>query len=297
MFFQCETDARLDGKVAVVTGGSAGLGFETARGLAQHGVRVVIASRDPLKANDARERILRETPRAEVVTRNLDLASVKSIRGFVSETVLAERRLDILVNNVGALALPDELTEDGLHLMMQVNYFGAFLLTYLLIPLLRSSAPSRIVNVSAASMYLGTVDFEHMNRVGYWSSLSLLANSKLATAMFTVELDRRLQGTGVTANSMDPFLVADTDILKDMPGLIRDVGSLALRVFGRTRERVGAELLYLTAAPALETVSGKHFKFCHQCVNAWQTTDEALRRRLWDYSISALNISRNESWE
>ncbi|XP_011553326.3 retinol dehydrogenase 13 [Plutella xylostella] len=292
----CKSKASLIGKTAVVTGGSSGFGYDTARLLAERGARVIIASRSEAKLANATESIRRSTGNENVDYRQLDMSSLTSVRHFASETLLSEQRLDILINNVGAINLPDKLTEDGLNTMMQVNYFGAFLLTYLLLPFLIASGPSRVINVSAATMYVGTIDFDHLNDVEYWSPLSILANSKLATSLFTVELSEMIKYSGVTANSFDPFVVADTGILDNL-GVFKDIGKVIVNSIGRRREDVANEIVFMASDPSLERVTGKHFKFCRSWFNSWLAEDVQLRRRLWTTSKELVKVKPSEEWD
>lgn len=293
----CETSARLDGKVVIITGGSTGMGYEAAKSIANKGARVIIASRNETKLSRARDRIEQLTGNKDISYKLLDLASVKSVRNFAMDTLQTEERLDVLINNAGAVGLPDKLTADGINLTMQVNYFGAFLLTYLLLPLLKSSAPSRIINSSASSMYIGHIDFDHWSDVGRYNVIEQTANSKLAVALFNAELDHRLKGTGVTANTFDPFVVRDTNILENLPNLVRNISQLFIDMIGQPKEDVGKQLTVLAADPALETVSGKHYKFCKTWINHWLVSDRKLTKELWERSKGILNITAEEDWE
>ncbi|XP_047996138.1 retinol dehydrogenase 11-like [Leguminivora glycinivorella] len=293
----CETGTKLDGKVAIVTGGSSGVGYEAAKNLARRGARVIIASRNETKLKLARDKLQEETGNNDIGYKTMDLGSFKSVRNFVADTTNTENRLDILINNAGAVGLPDVLTEDGLNLTMQVNYFGTFLLTYLLIPFLRKSPPSRIINGSAGSMYIGSVDFEHWNDIGRYSFIESLSNSKLAITLFNVELSKRLNSDEVTANSYDPFVVPDTDVLNQIPSGIRDLADFFIRLVGQPKEEVGAQIAYLAAAPEMKNVTGKHYKFCTDWFNHWLASDDELRRILWDVSKELVKISADEDWE
>ncbi|XP_038221929.1 retinol dehydrogenase 13-like [Zerene cesonia] len=293
----CSTESRLDGKTIIVTGGSAGIGYEAAKNLAYKGARVIIASRNETKLTRARDRLQKITGNKHVTYRQIDLASLKSVRNFARETIKTEERLDVLINNAGAVGLSDRLTEDGLNLTMQVNYFGAFLLTYLLLPLLKSSSPSRIINSSASSMYIGHLEFDHWNDVGRYNTIESLANSKLAVALFTAELGNKLKDTNVTANTFDPFVVRDTDILSNIPGLIRNVSQLFVDIIGQPKEDVGREILFLAADPNMEKVTGEHYKFCKKWINHWLVDEEMLTNQLWDESKKVVNITSEEDWE
>ncbi|CAH0718084.1 unnamed protein product, partial [Brenthis ino] len=194
-FTNCENDVRLDKKVAIVTGATAGIGLEVAKNLAKRGAKVIIASRNPAKLLDAKNTIIHSSGNENVITKTMDFESLKSIRNFANDINTFEPRLDILINNIGALGLEDRLTADNLHTMMQVNYFGAFLLTFLLFPLMKASAPSRIINVSSLGLILGQIEIDHMNDVGRYSNFGYYCNAKLATVLFTVEMDKRIKSS------------------------------------------------------------------------------------------------------
>lgn len=293
----CDKDSRLDGKTVIVTGGSSGMGFEAAKNLAHRGARVIIASRNVTKLAKARDRIQKITNNSKVSYKFLDLASLKSVRNFATHTLNTQEQLDVLINNAGAIGLPDRLTEDGLNLTMQVNYFGAFLLTYLLLPLLKNSAPSRIINGSASSMYIGHLDLKHWNDVGRYNSIEVLANSKLAVTLFTAELDNRLRDSGVTANTFDPFVVKDTDVLNNLPDLVKNVSRLFVDMVGQPKASVGRQIASLAADPRLENVSGEHYKFCKKWINHWLVSERELTATLWDVSKSVVKITPEEDWE
>ncbi|XP_013140716.1 PREDICTED: retinol dehydrogenase 13-like [Papilio polytes] len=292
----CETQGRLDGKVAIVTGGSSGIGFEAAKNLAYRGARVIIASRNATKLVKARNRIRSVTGNKNVVDRVLDLGSLKSVRNFTDFTIKTEERLDVLVNNAGALGLSDRLTEDGLNLTMQVNYFGTFLLTYLLLPLLKASAPSRIINGVAVAMYIGHLDFDHWNDVGY-TNVQVMANSKLAMDLFNAELSRRLKDDEVTANTFDPYITKDTDILNNMEGLSRNISQLFVDIVGQPKEDVGKQIAMLAADPDMANVTGRHYKFCREWINHWLAYEEDFTKQLWDASKQVVNITADEDWD
>ncbi|XP_026493362.2 retinol dehydrogenase 11-like [Vanessa tameamea] len=293
----CETSARLNGKVAIITGGSTGVGYEAAKAIANKGAKVIIASRNETKLIRARDRLEQITGNKNITYKLLDLASLNSVRKFANDTLNMEERVDILINNAGAVGLPDKMTADGLNLTMQVNYFGAFLLTFLLLPMLKNSAPSRIINSSAASMYIGHIDFDHWNDVGLYTSVEILANSKLAVTLFTAELDRRLKDSGVTANTIDPFVVRDTDILNNLPSLTKNISQLFVDVIGQPKEDVGKQITLLAAEPELEKVSGEHYKFCHKWINHWLVSDQQLTEQLWETSKNVVNLTQDEDWE
>uniref|UniRef100_A0A2A4JUI9 Uncharacterized protein n=1 Tax=Heliothis virescens TaxID=7102 RepID=A0A2A4JUI9_HELVI len=292
----CDTSVKMNGKVAVVTGGSSGMGYEAAKNLANHGARVIIASRNATKLEEATKQIIAETGNPNVAYKTVDLASLSSVRNLANE-INMEDKVNVLINNAGAVALPDRLTADDLNLTMQVNYLGAFLLTFLLLPKLRASAPSRIVNGVAATMYIGDINFDHWNDLGRYNIVTALGTSKLAVALFTAELDNRLKNTGVTANSFDPFLVKDTNLLSNIPEGLQNVSQFFLNIVGQRKEDVGKQIAYLAAAPELEGVSGRLYKFCHEFPNHWLVHNRQFTKRLWEESKKAVKITEKEDWE
>ncbi|XP_049871699.1 retinol dehydrogenase 11-like [Pectinophora gossypiella] len=292
----CETNGMLNGKVAIITGGGTGVGFESAKKLAQKGARVVIASRNQTKLKIAQDDIIDQTGNRDVTYRLLDLSSLKSVRNFATQTMLFEKRVDILVNNAVAFALPDTLTEDGLNLTMQVNYYGAFLLTFLLLPFLKASAPSRIINSSVALAALGDFDFEHWNDPGVYDNMAILANSKLADTLFTAELHRRLRGTGVAAITYDPFVVSDSTVLQLKPSTLHTAWKhYNPRVL--VKEIAGAQVAYYAAEPTVQKESGSHFKLCHKWISLLTAKNANLTSSLWAASKKAVKITKLEDWE
>lgn len=296
-FTDCKTSVRLDGKVALVTGATSGTGLEIAKNLARRGAKVIIASRNPVRLTNAKKTIIEASGNQNVITRQMDFESLSSIRSFADTTLKTEPRLDMLINNLGAIGLEEKLTQDNLQLTMQVNYFGTFLLTYLLFPLLRTSAPSRIVNVSSLALLLGTVDLDHWNDVGRYSSFGSYCNAKLATVLSTVEMDKRIEGSGVSVYSMDPGLGKSEFFRNYDNPLIKNGFNAALLVFGRPLHRVATMAVFLAVDPKFESESGKHFRDCHEFYSSWYANDTVLTRNVWEETKRLVRITKEEDWE
>ncbi|GBP61739.1 hypothetical protein EVAR_31067_1 [Eumeta japonica] len=294
---ECETDVRLDGKVAIVTGATSGTGLETAKNLARRGAKIIITGRNKIKTENAKKQVIEDSKNDNVISRTLDLASLSSVRSFVNETLYSEERLDVLINNAGAIGLNDTLTADQLHVMMQVNYFGSFLLTFLLYPLLKASAPSRVVNVSSLALILGVIDFERMNAVGEWSSFGIYCNAKLADVLFTVEMNKRIAGSGVNVYSMDPGL-GKSDFFRNFPdGIVKILLKNGLYKFGRPLKIVSKMPVFLATDSRVSNSSGKHFRDCKEFYSTWFKDDDRLTKRLWDVSKTLVKITDDENWE
>lgn len=292
-FSKCETDARLDGKVALVTGATSGIGLETAKNLAKRGAKIIISSRNPAKLAKAKDEIIQYGGHTNVFSRQVDFESLSSVREYAEETLAVEPRLDILINNIGAVGIRDGLTEDGLHTMMQVNYFGGFLLTFLLFPLLKASAPSRVINVSSIAVLLGQIDFAHWNDVGQYASFGFYSNAKLAQLLSTVEMNKRIEGSGVSIYTFDPGMT-NTNIARYFES---EFVKGFLKTFGRRPDDVVKLPVFLAADPNVADQSGKHFRDCKEFYSSWFANDTALTKRLWDESKRLVRIQEQEDWE
>ncbi|XP_048186159.1 retinol dehydrogenase 13 isoform X2 [Perognathus longimembris pacificus] len=208
----CPSKATIPGKTVIVTGANTGIGKQTALELARRGGHVILACRDMGKCEAAARDIRGETLNHRVSARHLDLASLRSIREFATKVIEEEERVDILINNAAVMRCPHWTTEDGFEMQFGVNHLGHFLLTNLLMDKLKASAPSRIINLSSLAHIAGHIDFDDLNwQKRNYNTKEAYCQSKLAVVLFTKELSRRLQGTGVTANALHPG-VARTEL-------------------------------------------------------------------------------------
>jgi len=276
----------LSDRVVVVTGGNSGIGRAAAVELARMGATVVIGARDPVKGAEAVTEIRRRagTERAEALP--LDLASTRSIRAFATEVQARHDRLDVLVNNAGAILSERRLTEDGFEATFGVNHLGHFLLTTLLLDRLRASAPSRIVNVaSVAHRFCRGFPFAdpQFERRRYRPAPAY-NQSKLANVLFTMELARRLAGTAVTANCVHPGGVrTGFGSAEDTRGLERAIMVIA-RPFLLSPEQGARTVVYAAASAELEGVTGQYLVRCRQHTPSRAARDPDAARRLWELS-------------
>lgn len=280
----------LEGKTVIVTGANTGIGKETAINLARRGALVIMACRNLEKGEASLMDVKASSNSSDVFLMKLDLASKKSIDEFVEQFKAEQERLDILVNNAG-LVLPSmgPKTEDGFEMTMGVNYLGPFYLTYLLLDLLKRSAPSRVVNVSALLHRFHTLDLNNLNMDGLnVSPLRAYMNSKAAQILHTVELARRLEGTGVTAYSLHPGVVG-TELIRDRNSLIMALRT-PVNMFLMTPEQGAQTTIYCATEEGIEHLSGRYFSRCSVSQTYRQVEDHSMAERLWQVSERLLSI-------
>ncbi|XP_055531095.1 retinol dehydrogenase 13-like [Wyeomyia smithii] len=280
-------DVRADGKVVIVTGANTGIGKETAMFLARRGAHVYMACRDMTRCETARQEVVLETKNANVYCRQCDLSSLQSVRKFAEQFKQEQNRLDILINNAGVMRCPRSLTKEGIELQLGVNHMGHFLLTNLLLDMLKLSAPSRIVVVSSLAHTRGKINVQDLNSEKSYDPATAYEQSKLANILFTRELAKRLQGTGVTVNAVHPGVV-DTELMRHM-GLFNSwFSSILIKPFAWPFLKTpifGAQTsVYAALDPDLEKVSGQYFSDCAPKDVADQAKDDKLAQWLWAVS-------------
>ncbi|GAA6222277.1 retinol dehydrogenase 12-like [Lates japonicus] len=250
---------QLKGKTAVVTGANTGIGKFIALDFARRGARVILACRSEARGTAALKEIREKTGNSDVHLRLVDLSSLDSVREFAKGFLEEEKALHILVNNAGVSGLPRQMTKDGLDASFATNHLGPFLLTSLLLDLMKRSAPSRIVTVSSVNHKKGEVDFSHFHgeNLNYFMD-KVYNNTKLHNVICTNELARRLQGTGVTANSVHPGIVT-TEVMRHYSLIVRCLFSFIGFFFFKSPEEGAVSSIYCAVAEETEGITGKYF--------------------------------------
>ncbi|MEP7286796.1 MAG: SDR family oxidoreductase [Chloroflexota bacterium] len=272
----------MSGKICLVTGATSGIGEVTAQGLAAMGATVIVVGRTPSKGEATVNMIKQATGNQDVTFMQADLSSQASIHKLAEDFKAKYQHLHVLVNNAGAMNMERSVTVDGLETTFAVNHLAYFLLTMLLLDVLKASAPARVVNVSSEAQSGGKIDFDDLQGEKHYSGFGAYSQSKLANVIFSQELANRLQGTEVTSNSLHPGLVA-TGFGKNNNLLMRGLLTLGSVFFISAKK--GAETsIYLASSPEVEGVTGKYFiKKAPARINP-AAEDDAIGQRLWQVS-------------
>jgi NAD(P)-dependent dehydrogenase (short-subunit alcohol dehydrogenase family) len=270
------------GKICLITGATSGIGAVAARALAGQGATTVIVGRDPDKCRATVAQIQAETGRRAVEALRADLSSQEQIRQVARHFRERYRRLDVLVNNAGGMWMKRRVTVDGLEMTFAVNHLAYFLLTQLLLDVLKVSSPARVVNVSSEAHRKAVLDFEDVMGQRRYNGWQAYCRSKLANLLFTYELARRLAGTGVTVSALHPGWVATG--FAGNNGWKGRVWQLVARWFALSPEDGARTVIYLATSPEVEGVSGRYFVRQEVVPSSASSYDETAARQLWKLS-------------
>ena len=282
----------MKGKTCLITGGNSGIGKETAVGLAKLGATTVIVSRNLEKGEAAVIEIKSRSGSQDVDILQGDLSSRDSVRELADDFRRRYKRLHVLINNAGVYMPKRKVTVDGLEATFVTNHLGHFILTNLLLDLLKENTPSRIINVTSAAHRGYNINFEDLQGERKYSAFHAYGQSKLANILFTYELAKKLQGTGVTVNCLHPGVVR-TGFGKDQRGLF----SIAVHIispFMMSPAKAAKNLIYLATAPELENVTGKHFSKGKEEKSSNESYDEASAQKLWEISSELAELQSYE---
>ena len=274
--------ADLSGKVCLLTGATRGIGRAAADALARTGLTLALVGRDKARVDDTVVAVKSASGNARVEGLVADLSLRSEVRRLAAEIRAKYPRLDILVNNAGAIFTRREETTEGTEKTLALNHLGYFLLTLELLPLLKASAPARVVNVASDAHRGMRLDFEDLENRKRYSGLRVYGQSKLMNILFTEELARRLAGTGVTVNSLHPGVVA-TGFGHNSPGLFSTLVKIAAPLLS-TPEKGAQTLVYLATSPEVEGVTGKYFTKSRMVQPSPAARDGEAAQKLWEAS-------------
>ncbi len=268
----------MNDKIVLVTGATAGIGKQTALELSKLGARVIVVARSAEKTTRVVAELKQQSGNANIDSFLADLSSIRSIRDLARAVLAKYPRIDVLVNNAGAINLSREVTVDGYERTFATNHLAYFLLTELLLPALEAAPAGRIVNVSSEAHRAGRLDFSDLQAAHKYSSLKVYGRSKLANIYFTRELARRLAGTRVTVNALHPGFVASEFLTKGgLMGLLKPVVNL----FAVSVEQGARTSVWLASSPEVEGVTGKYFYKCKEKAPRPYALDDEAAAKLW----------------
>jgi len=280
----------MSGKTVLITGGTAGIGKATAVGLARLGARVAITGRHAERAEAAADDIRAASGNPAVDAYGADLSAQAQVRRLAAEVLDAYPRLDVLVNNAGGFWNTRRVTVDGLEHTFALNHLAPFLLTHLLRDRLIATTPARIVTVSSGAQAVGRIDFDDLQGERSYSGQRAYNQSKLANVMFTYELARRLEGTGVTATVLHPGVVRTAFAAED-PARWQRVFLPVIRPFMKTPDQGAETSIYLASSPDVDGITGRYFADRKPKRSSKASYDTAAQARLWQVSAALVSLS------
>ncbi len=281
-------EARMDGKVCLVTGATNGIGLEAAKALARVGATVVMVGRDEGRMEAALAQVRQAVAEPKVESLLADFTSLEQVRALARDFQARHPRLDVLLNNAGLVIHERQVTKDGFEAMFGINHLAPFLLTHLLREVLVASGPARVVNVSSEAHRYARLDLTDAQSERSFEMFRVYANSKLANILFTQALARRLQGTQVMTNALHPGVVR-SGFGHNTQGWMRFVVK-AFGAFFLSSEQGARTSVYLSSSPAVEGVTGKYFIRCRQRSPSGAARNEQLAEQLWGLSEALTGV-------
>ncbi len=278
-------------RICLVTGATSGIGFETALGLARAGARVGLVGRDAGRTQAAAESIRAAVPGARIDPFVADLSAQREVRRLAGAVRALYPRLDVLVNNAGAIFDTHRLTEDGIERTWALDHLAYVLLTLELLDLIKASAPARIVNVASAAHARGRIALDDIGHARRFSAMAVYSQAKLGNVLFTGALARRLDGTGVTVNALHPGVIASG--FAGGTGSWFGLGWRLIRPFMKTPVEGAVTSLRLASAPEVAGMTGLYFDRSGPVATSRLAADRTLQERVWDLSLDQLGLPRS----
>jgi len=281
----------MEGKVCMVTGGNSGIGYETALSLAKMGADVKIVCRDRKRGEEAVKLLKEQSGFDKIELYLADLSDLQSIRSMTELFISENETLNVLINNAGIWPSSRTLSADGFEIAFATNHLGHFLLTTLLIEKIKSSAPSRIINVSALLYKFAKLDLLDVNLERKYSGFRAYCNSKLCNILFTYKLARDMKRKGVTVNTLHPGVIRTNLTQKNRDSSPHAGGRFSLM---KSVQEGALTHLYLATSPEVEGITGQYFQKCKVRTTSKLTRDQSYQKSLWDLSEKMITTKKIE---
>lgn len=278
--------ASMHGKTILITGATSGIGLAMARELAGKGAHVTLSGRNAAKLATVAEQIRNQTGNQNIDTILSDLSTHAGVQLAAHEFKKRRTRLDVLINNAGAIYMSRRLSEDGLEMTFALNHLNYFHLTNLLLDVLKASAPARVINVSSDAHRGQVIDFDDLQGEKSYNGMTIYGRSKLMNVLFTNELARRLEGKGITVNAMHPGFVA-TGFGKNN-GTLMSLAMKLISPIAKTADEGASTGIYLACSMEVDGVSGKYFVDKQAVDSDPASYNQAMAERLWDVSLEMI---------
>jgi NAD(P)-dependent dehydrogenase (short-subunit alcohol dehydrogenase family) len=278
----------MQGKTVVITGATSGIGEVAACRLAQQGARIVLIARDRSRGEQTLKRLEASAPGRNHVVHYANLSRLAEMKRAAEVIAGSEARIDVLVNNAGALFATRQVTEDALEMTFATNHIAYFVLTNLLMEQLKATPGARIISTASDAHRRAKLDFDDLQSEKRYSGFGMYGRSKLMNILFTRELARRLAGSGVTANCLHPGFVATR--FADTSGGLTSLVVRGAKRFALTPEEGAKTIIYLASSPEVDGITGKYFHKCTQVMPTAEAQNDADAQRLWDISTQLSGV-------
>ena len=279
----------MQGKTVVITGATSGIGEVAAIELARQGARIVFVARNQMRRDTMLTRLTIANDKVKHTAYLADLSRLSEMKRVAGEIAAAESKIDALINNAGAVFGKRETTPDGLEMTFATNHMAYFVVTNLLLPKLKATPGARIVSTSSTAHKSGKLDFDDLQSEKSYSTFRVYGTSKLCNILFTRELARRLEGTGVTANCLHPGLVA-TRFCDNNAGLTGFVFDIVKKLAAITPEEGAKTIVYLASSPEVAGQSGGYYYKCAPATPTAAAQNDADAKRLWEISAKIAGV-------
>lgn len=278
--------------ITLITGANGGIGYYIAKGIADAGHHVIMVCRNPVKAKAAQERLMQETGNTQIDLLICDLSSQQQIRDTAAKINADYPRLDILINNAGLMNSACVLSEDNIEMAWAVNNLAPFLLTHLLLDKLRASTPARIINLSSSAHWVANINFNNLYHEKNYGTLTVYAQSKLASLLWTFEMARRLEGSGITVNAVHPGTVATGIGDKGVTKTFRFLWNLIKPVI--LTEKKGARTpIYLALSEKVADKTGKYYVRKRPRPTSKRSRNRDLALKVWELNEKMTGLDQD----